>query len=297
MNDSEDLGAEDARVALELPSGVALVDGVAEQQVSGGDLEPAETSEQHSWTVAVTSDGPKQVTVAGTGGALGTDFRRTSHLDTGRRLHRSRHEDRNGTERPDQRCLPRPSASRRRVAAPGSSARWTDSVRSVLVTDRPGRDRRGKPQLRGQGSRCSRERRPVPGRPCVHRRPHGRRRRPSNGGRGGSPAAADGSGDHGSDWVSRESQGSVLRPVLGRARDRPAGPADSKFAGPGRARVRLLVVRGGRRGRPAGRQERQVGPGEGRDLVLRRSRQPDGRPDPPLPRPVVAQRSPPPPLR
>ncbi len=82
-NSSPDLGAADASVALELPAGLTLVGGDLEQEVSGGDLGPGQTSEQHSWTVEVDAHGGKQLTLAGTGGALGTDFRRTAEVSIG----------------------------------------------------------------------------------------------------------------------------------------------------------------------------------------------------------------------
>jgi hypothetical protein len=79
-NESADLGAEGAKAAVDLPSGLTLVDGDLEREVSGGDLDPGQVSEQHSWTVSVGSDGAKQVTVSGTGGALGTDFERSAQV-------------------------------------------------------------------------------------------------------------------------------------------------------------------------------------------------------------------------
>ena len=79
-NESADLAAEDARAAIDLPPGLTLVGGDVEQEVSGGDLEPNQSSEQHSWTVEVDADGGKQVTVSGIGGALGTDFERSAQL-------------------------------------------------------------------------------------------------------------------------------------------------------------------------------------------------------------------------
>lgn len=76
-NDSSDLGSEAATVGIELPAGVSLVSGAANQQVSGGTLEAGATSESHGWTVQASSDGPKTVTVVGFGSAYGTPFRRT----------------------------------------------------------------------------------------------------------------------------------------------------------------------------------------------------------------------------
>jgi hypothetical protein len=75
-NDSADLAATDAAVGIELPSGIELVAGDAEQEVSDGELDPSETSAVHSWTVQATSDGPKQVRIVGTGSGFGTELRR-----------------------------------------------------------------------------------------------------------------------------------------------------------------------------------------------------------------------------
>ncbi|KAA0265429.1 MAG: hypothetical protein EDQ89_13255, partial [Acidobacteria bacterium] len=75
-NDSADLAATEASVAIEPPAGVELVAGDPEQAVSGGELAPAETSAPHSWTVRATSDGPKQVRIAGSGSGFGTELRR-----------------------------------------------------------------------------------------------------------------------------------------------------------------------------------------------------------------------------
>ncbi|MFN8113288.1 MAG: S8 family serine peptidase [Solirubrobacterales bacterium] len=80
-NDSEDLTAAGATGAIDLPPGLSLVAGDTAQDVSDGELDPGETSEQHSWTVEATSDGTKQMTIAGTGGALGTDFTRTGQTE------------------------------------------------------------------------------------------------------------------------------------------------------------------------------------------------------------------------
>ena len=79
-NDSPDLEATDAEVELGLPSGVELVSGASVQPVSGGDLEAATTSETHSWTVRATTDGPKTLTVSGTGEGLGTPFTRSHEI-------------------------------------------------------------------------------------------------------------------------------------------------------------------------------------------------------------------------
>ena len=80
-NGSADLAAENARGAIDLPPGLTLVGGDQEQEVSGGDLDPNQTSEQHSWTVDVESDGGKGVGISGIGGALGTDFERSSQIE------------------------------------------------------------------------------------------------------------------------------------------------------------------------------------------------------------------------
>ncbi len=79
-NPSGDLVAEDARTSIQLPPGLELQAGSAEQTVSGGSLDPGEESEAHTWTVAATTDGPKQVTITGTGTGLGTTFTRKSEV-------------------------------------------------------------------------------------------------------------------------------------------------------------------------------------------------------------------------
>ncbi len=80
-NDSADLGSSAAEVAIELPPGVDLIAGAPTQQVSGGDLEPATTSEGHGWTVQATTDGSKELKISGTGQALGTPFERTENVE------------------------------------------------------------------------------------------------------------------------------------------------------------------------------------------------------------------------
>jgi hypothetical protein len=79
-NPSDDLAADGATVALETPPDIDIVAGAREQAVSGGDLDPGETSGQHSWIVEAKSHGDKEVTVTGTGGALGTEFERAEPL-------------------------------------------------------------------------------------------------------------------------------------------------------------------------------------------------------------------------
>ena len=74
-NDSPDLAAANAALAIELPAGVQLVSGATAQTVSGGTLATSTTSESHAWTVQATSDGPKTITVRGAGDAYGTTFR------------------------------------------------------------------------------------------------------------------------------------------------------------------------------------------------------------------------------
>ena len=59
--------AQSAEVALELPAGAVLVSGAATQPVSGGILESATTSEQHSWTVRPTQP-DLSATISGSGG-------------------------------------------------------------------------------------------------------------------------------------------------------------------------------------------------------------------------------------
>jgi serine protease AprX len=58
--------AQSAEVALELPPGVVLVSDAATQPVSGGVLESATTSEQHSWTVRPTQP-DLSATISGSG--------------------------------------------------------------------------------------------------------------------------------------------------------------------------------------------------------------------------------------
>jgi len=79
-NDSADLAAAGARIELDVPAGVELVSGAAEQPVSSGSLDPHETSEQRTWTVRATQGGAHELTLTGTGGALDTEFEREATL-------------------------------------------------------------------------------------------------------------------------------------------------------------------------------------------------------------------------
>ena len=79
-NDSDDLVAGDAEVTLDPPVGVDLVSGQATQEVSAGDLEAGATSEQHSWTVQATTDGPKEISISGVGTGLGTPFTKSEEI-------------------------------------------------------------------------------------------------------------------------------------------------------------------------------------------------------------------------
>ena len=79
-NGSPDLAATGAGVAIELPAGMELVAGEAEQEVSDGTLEPGETSSVHSWTVRATGDGSKAVRIVGTGSGLGTELDRAETI-------------------------------------------------------------------------------------------------------------------------------------------------------------------------------------------------------------------------
>lgn len=80
-NDSPDLDAANAAVAVELPAGVSLVSGGATQTVSGGTLESSATSELRSWTVQATSEGTKTIVVRGAGDAYGTTFRDSAEIE------------------------------------------------------------------------------------------------------------------------------------------------------------------------------------------------------------------------
>ena len=79
-NGSDDLEAASARVRLDVPAGVEIVAGDPEQQVSDGALAPNATSETHAWTVRASLDGRREMTLTGIGGALGTDFRRSTSV-------------------------------------------------------------------------------------------------------------------------------------------------------------------------------------------------------------------------
>lgn len=73
-NDSPDLAADNAELAIGLPPGVQLVSGAAVQSVSSGHLATSTTSEGHGWTVEATTEGSKVITIEGAGDAYGTTF-------------------------------------------------------------------------------------------------------------------------------------------------------------------------------------------------------------------------------
>ena len=257
VNDSDDLSAEAARVAVELPSGVAVVDGVAEQQVSGRELEAG----ADVGAALMDSRGDERRSEAGHGcrNRRGARNRFPADLpaDAGRRLHRPRHEDRHGPERPDQDAAPAFSFS-----ASGGGTRFECSVdeaafatcSSPTVLGGIGEgshsfavravDEAGNADP-SPASRAFTVDRAVAG--AILER---RSRRIAGGGRR-LGAITVGLGEPG---VVRVGASAVLGEREIDLRDRRI-----RFAGPGRGSVRLLVVGGGRRAvRRAARSGRSV---------------------------------------